>query len=245
MTGLSISDLKARSGLPGPRGNLELFYEFLKAATPRLVDDCLAELTNTTANSPEEFVGMCGVAGFALVHAPEQAVVLGHLARYASHPSWRIREAVAMAIQELPFPDLAARLAFTRRLETPDPFVHRAIVAGLCEPKNLRGQTGVTGVVDQLGRSTALLPRDGKLTEGEEALRKALGYAWSVVLVEAPEGSAKVFEALLEGSGRHLRWVVAENLKKKRLEKWNRDWVGRQEERLVQQHENETRRGRR
>lgn len=233
MTPLSVSDLKARSGLPGPRGNLELFYEFLRNASAQLVEDCLAELADTTANSPEEFVGMCGVAGYALLHAHEEDLLRKHLGRYAAHDSWRIREAVAMAIQELPFPDLGARLAFTRRLETSDPFVHRAIVAGLCEPKNLRGQTGVIGVVDQLKRSMALLPREGRLSEGEKALRKALGYGWSVALVEAPVGAEGEFEAL-EVSSPHVRWVVAENLKKKRLVKWNHEWVGRQNERLAQ-----------
>lgn len=233
MSGLAVSDLKAKSGLPGPRANLELFYAFLEHATPAVVAECLAELADETANSPEEFAGMCGVAGFALLHADEEAVLVPHLRRYAAHGSWRVREAVAMAIQELPFGDLVAREAFTRRLLTPDPFVHRAVVAGLCEPRNLRGQIGVERVVDQLERSTALVAHDRKLTEGEEVLRKALGYGWSVVLVEAPLDGKRAFEALVSVPSRHVRWVVAENLKKNRLAKWNPEWVSDLRRRLI------------
>ncbi len=226
MQEFSIDQLKALSGLPGPRGNLELLSAFIHQGSDTLVESCLAVIADDTTNSPEEFLGMCGVAGFALRHTDDQELVIGHLRQYAVHSSWRIREAVAIALQEMPFPDLAARVAFTDALELDHPLVHRAIIAGLCEPKNLKKQNcGQVRLFDQLERSTGLLNEGRKLSEGEESLRKALGYCWSVAIVAFPETGKGKFEALAQCPAKHIRWVVNENLKKNRLERLDPDWV--------------------
>lgn len=62
-----------------------------------------------------------------------------------------------------------------------------------------------------------------------KALRKGLGYCWSVAVAAAPEVGRPAFEALVaraERSGdRDLRWIARENLRKRRLERLDAAWV--------------------
>lgn len=59
-------------------------------------------------------------------------------------------------------------------------------------------------------------------SEAFKALRKGLGYCWSVAVAATPRTGAPVFEALVEraaASGdRDLRWIARENLRKRRLD---------------------------
>ena len=61
------------------------------------------------------------------------------------------------------------------------------------------------------------------------ALRKGLGYCWSVAVAAAPNTGRPRFEDLVEraaASGdRDLRWIARENLRKRRLERLDADWV--------------------
>ncbi|NLU43010.1 MAG: hypothetical protein GXX08_12510 [Firmicutes bacterium] len=57
----TIEYLIEHSNLPGPRANLELLYSFSRTATESQIMDCLAHIQDDTANSPEEFFGMCGI----------------------------------------------------------------------------------------------------------------------------------------------------------------------------------------
>ena len=77
-----------------------------------------------------------------------------------------------------------------------------------------------------LDRATADLAASAdRRDDGFRALRKALGYAWSVVVAAgAPEARAR-FEALLASGDPDVRWVVRENLKKARLERLDAAWV--------------------
>ena len=61
----TIQQLKQNSHLPGPRANLELLYSFSKTATEDEIRECLALIRNDTENSPDEFVGMCGIVAYA------------------------------------------------------------------------------------------------------------------------------------------------------------------------------------
>jgi hypothetical protein len=225
MEQISIEQLKKDSGLPGPRGNLELLSKFLRCCNQESVNLCLAELREDTRNSPEEFVGMCGVVGHALLNWKSRDELLRHLRNYASHQSWRIRESVAIAIQEIPFASLEDRIKMTEELETGDPFIHRAIVAGLCEPKNLKKQQGSERLFGHLVRATNVLDKTGKTSEGEDSLKKALGYCWSVALAEFFDEGKAAFGRIVTSTNKNLNWIARENLKKSRLIRKNRDWV--------------------
>lgn len=97
----TVQYLKDNSHLPGPRGNLELLYEFSKASTEKEINACLKVIKDDTENSPEEFVGMCGIVGYSVQNQNDNNKVLNYIQKFASHKSWRIREAVAMGIQEI------------------------------------------------------------------------------------------------------------------------------------------------
>lgn len=229
---ITVAYLKEHSNLPGPRGNLELLYRFGRECDPATVQEYLHQLRDETQNSPEEFAGMCGVLGFAMLHKDDLPVVFAHLHAYAAHRSWRIREAVAIAIQEISVDRLAETLPFIESTMTGDPYRLRAAVAGLCEPKLLVRQPDITRVLDLLLAITVSLCHDGKLGDGEDALRKALGYGWSVAVVAFPAGGKPAFESLYALPGRHIRWIVNENLKKNRLQRMDAAWVDACRQRL-------------
>jgi len=213
----TIEYLKEHSNLPGPRGNLELLYEFVKNATEKQVIDCLTYITENVENSSEEYIGMCGVVGYAVHNKKSTIDVLNFLKQYASHNSWRIREAVAMAIQEISENNMKETLENIYILKNGNSFQRRAVVAGLCEPKLLKDKHIANEVLGILLEITNELGHNEKLSTGDESLRKALAYGWSVAIVHTPENGKKVFERLLNCNGKHIRWIIKENLKKNRL----------------------------
>lgn len=221
----SVEQLKQNSHLPGPRANLELLYDFSKTATEDEIRECLALIKNDTENSPDEFAGMCGIVAYAVHHQADNQSAIGFIAQYVSHKSWRIRESVAIAIQELAEKDITATLKNIVNLKNGNGYEKRSVVAGLCEPKLLKDKAIAVQVINLLDEITATLAHDKKLTDEEDSLRKALGYGWSVAIVYAPAEGKKVFEKLLQKNGRHIKWIMKENLKKNRLIKTDSEWV--------------------
>lgn len=225
METFTIEYLMENSHLPGPRGNLELLYEFAKNADEKTIDKCLGFIKPDTANSPEEFVGMCGVLGHAVAYRNDNEETLAFLAKYASHASWRIREAVAMGIQEISVGNLEATIANIGTLASGNRLEQRAVVAGLCEPKLLKDKKLDRKVLATILSITKTLAHDEKISEAEDSLRKALGYGWSVVIAATPDDGKKEFEKLFDLRGKHVRWIIRENLKKNRLAKMDAEWV--------------------
>jgi len=229
----TIDYLLTHSNLPGPRGNLELLYAFAKNADAELVRQCLAYLTEEVSNSPEEFVGMCGVLGYAVLHRDDIRDVLGFLQPYAAHASWRIREAAAMGIQEISVGRVEQTLAGLADMAAGNDYEKRAVVAGLCEPKQLTDPACNRQILRLLTAITQGMEPEGKLLPAGEALRKALGYGWSVVVAASPQDGKAAFEGLLALPGKHVRWVLRENLKKNRLIKMDANWVAEMQRRAV------------
>lgn len=222
----SIENLLLNSNLPGPRGNLELMYSFSKQATAGEVDECLSYITDDLHNSPEEFVVMCGIVGYAVVNKEKLKETVSFFRKFASHASWRIREAVAMGIQEMTGDRLIEIMHELSGWLSGNEFEKRAVVAALCEPKQLKDKTSVSAVFSILKEITLnSFPEDGKLSDGQISLRKGLGYGWSVAVVASPDEGKKVFETLAGNSNRHIRWILKENLKKNRLSVMDRKWV--------------------
>jgi predicted NAD/FAD-dependent oxidoreductase len=106
------------------------------------------------------------------------------------------------------------------------PLERRAAVAALCEPRLLRKPDHVREVLALLARVTAELPElDDRRSDEFRTLRKTLGYAWSVAIVALPEKGKPLFEQLLTSDDADIGWVARENLRKKRLERMDGDWV--------------------
>lgn len=224
----TIQHLLEHSGLPGPRGNLELLHTFAGTARTEQVRQCLAYIKSDTANSPEEFVGMCGIVGYCVLHRTDIAGTLKFIRPYGAHASWRIREAVAIGIQELAEDRTAAIMDGLEEWMHGSELEQRAVVAALAEPKLLKDPAVAARVVELLSSmARGFSAFDGKISAERTVLRQALGYGLSVAAAANPDAGKKALEALARSKNRHIQWMVKENLGKNRLVKMDAAWVAR------------------
>lgn len=138
----TIEYLIKNSGLLGPRANLELLYSFSKNATENEVAECFSFYKDDLHNSPEEFVVMCGIVGYCIRNKDNIQQTLTTIRKYASHSSWRIRESVAIGIQEIAETNtnMSEILNCLKNWMNGNDLEKRAVVAALCEPKLLKGK---------------------------------------------------------------------------------------------------------
>ena len=87
-----IPFLKKESGLPGPRGNLELAHAVAQEGNKQQFEQFLS--FQAEENTPEVFLVFCGVLGLGRLAASEPKL-FEKLRAYASDTRWRVREAVA------------------------------------------------------------------------------------------------------------------------------------------------------
>lgn len=219
--------LLQESGLPGPRGNIELARAVAEEGDPLLFERYLAFDAGTApTNSPYEFLAFCGVLGLGKRLACGDSDVLPELRRHASDARWRIREAVAMALQYLGAVDMDALLQEMDHWSQGSFLEQRAAVAALCEPSLLRQQSQVERVLDLLDRVTASVQQAGDRRSDEfRVLRKGLGYCWSVAVAAHPEAGKVRMEHWLRTDDPDLLWIMKENLRKKRLARMDAEWV--------------------
>jgi hypothetical protein len=226
--------LLSESGLPGPRGNLELAQVVAEEGERELFFHYITFTADQApVNSPYEFLAFCGVVGLGRLLAEGDLSLLETLRRFASDPRWRIREGVAMALQRLGDVNMG-QLIFAMRAWSQGSFLEqRAAAAALCEPRLLgRAEIArqVLGILDDI---TAAVDRaDNRRGEEFLALRKGLGYCWSVATASLPsEGKARM-EKWLSHPDKDIRWIMKENLKKARLARMDVEWVRRWQEEI-------------
>jgi hypothetical protein len=222
----TIEHLLKNSGLPGPRGNLTLLYSFIGNANDEGINECLSYYRDDLHDSPEEFVVMCGVAGLCVRNGNDVKKSLELVRPYASHSSWRIREAVAIGIQEISVNRTGEVVKLLGKWAEGNGFEKRAVVAALCEPKLLKDRSEILSVLKLLEKITLDFKGNaGKLSDNETSLKKTLGYGWSVAIAALPEDGKKYFESMASVDNRHIKWILKENLKKKRLSAVDSKWV--------------------
>jgi hypothetical protein len=232
--------LLAHSNLPGPRGNLELAQ-----AAADLGEEAQfrrwAALSPDVApeNTPSCFLAFCGVVGLGAIVARRGEVPspraeggatppLQTLRALAPDPRWRIREAVAMALQRWGDADMPGLLAAMADWAYGNPWEQRAAAAGLCEPRLLAQPEHADAVLHVLDGITASIPRAiDRKGEAFGTLRQGLGYCWSVAVVALPEAGKPLMEKWLADADPDIRWIMRENLKKNRLVKMDAGWVAR------------------
>jgi hypothetical protein len=205
--------LKKHSGLPGPRANLELVAAVAEEGDP----DRLWRLSA----SRDEFLALCGTAGLGRIALLEPDSVMTRLHEMASDPRWRVREGVAMALQRIGRDSMAALLVQMKAWAKEDPFVQRAVVAGLCEPALLKDNheiVEVLALLDQITLSVSRTVPGDRRSDGFVALRKALGYGWSVAAAAAPQNAKPYFEKWLRSPDKDVAWIVKTNLGKTRMQ---------------------------
>src|SRR5512133_217623 len=81
--------LMKNSGLPGPRGNLELAYAAADTGSQKQFEHFLS-FDQAKENTPEVFVLFCGVIGIGKL-AASQPDLFHRVREYASDSRWRIR----------------------------------------------------------------------------------------------------------------------------------------------------------
>lgn len=209
--------LDAHSALPGPRANLELL-EVAGQLAP-------AELLRAWAVDPDEYRACVGTAGLGRLAAEGDPTAPAELRAAASDGRWRVREAVAMALQVLGDADPTALRAVADDWATGTPLEQRAAIAGVCEPRLLRTPEAARYAVDLCARVTASLadlPAARRRAPDTRVLRQALGYCWSVAAVADPGPGFRALTHLAEGlrigdGADDVRWILRENLRKARL----------------------------
>lgn len=230
-----VEYLRAHSGLPGPRGNLELmqaaadigdelrFRHWLSLGS-RLGTSGVPEAAAPT----DEFLAMCGIVGLGRLVAEGRRDLLTDLRSQACDPRWRVREGVAMALQRLGDADVGSLLAIARAWAEAEPYVQRAAIAAISEPRLLRDPDIARSAVDVVDRVTTLLAASKfRRTDEFRVLRQALAYCWSVVVVGSPSHGKKLMERWLDSGDADVRWIMRENLKKARLTRLDPEWAVR------------------
>ena len=219
--------LLKESGLPGPRGNLELAQVVADLGTSAQFEHWLTfDAEQAPTNTPQEFLAFCGAVGLGRLLAEGQKRRLKTLQRCAADPRWRMREGVAMALQRWGDADLDALIAAMEIWSRGNVLEQRAAAAALCEPRLLKDKAQVKRVLDVLDTITATLPAVAdRKSEGFIALRKGLGYCWSVAVAASPADGQKAMERWLTSRNPDVRWIMKENLKKNRLVRADAAWV--------------------
>ncbi len=171
--------LRANSGLPGPRANLELVEAVGQEAD--------ADLLWRLSASSDEFLALCGTAGLGRQVATDDSV-LPWLKELAEDPRWRVREGVAIALQRF-------------------------------------GRADMPGLIREMARSMAAT-RERK-HESFRALRKAMGYCWSVAAAANPEAGRPLLEKWLRSLDPDIAWVMKSNLGKARMKAFGKSWLAK------------------
>ena len=193
-----VAFLRERSGLPGPRGNLELMQVAADLGDESRFREWIALGAGT--GPTDEFLAACGVVGLGRLTAEGRTELVSELRQHACDPRWRVREAVAMALQRVGDSHLETLFEIAREWAMDRPYIQRAAIAAVSEPRLLRtpdAGSQALEIVDAV--TTSLVSMQERRTDEFRVLRQALGYCWSVVVVscpcprQAPHGGAAPF----------------------------------------------------
>ena len=221
-------------GLPGPRGNIELARAVAEEGDGARFARYLAfDAGQAPTNSPQEFLAFCGVLGQGKLLAGGDREALESLRRSATDPRWRVREAVAMALQRWGLVDMDALLDEMMGWGRGSLLERRAAAAAVCEPGLLGEAAHVGQVLDLLdGITTSLLGEQDRRSDDFQALRKGMGYCWSVAVCALPEAGKGRMEPWFSSEDRDVRWIMKQNLRKRRLERMDAGWVAHWKSRM-------------
>ncbi len=219
--------LMQESGLPGPRGNIELAQAVAEIGN----EEKFLLLLNFTpekapVNTPQEFLAFCGALGLGKLLVEGKKEYLEKLRLLASDPRWRTREAVAMALQIYGERYMEELIKEMEEWSGGNEYEKRAVAAALCEPKLLKQKEQISKVLRILDNITSSINKSkDRKSEGFKALKKGLAYCWSVAVVGYPDEGKKIFEKWTSCTDKDINWIIKENLKKERLKRMDQEWV--------------------
>lgn len=225
--------LLSNSNLPGRRGNIELAEAFgdvvegfAGAARARLWELCLG-MTEISAgeapvNTAEEFLPFCGAVGLGALGAISPSLyhlAAGRLRTLARDPRWRMREAVCFGLERLLAQRCRETLAYLEGwVRGGDPLEMRAAAAAVAEPRLLVDSKVAARALQIHAAIFAHFPAiQDRRAEAFRVLRKGLGYTLSVVVAALPQEGFAFIQQLAVSDDGDVRWILKQNLKKKRL----------------------------
>ena len=223
--------LLQESGLPGPRGNLELAQVVADQGKRSLFEHFLTFTPQVApTNDPHEFLAFCGVVGLGRLLAEGDEKILDQLRPFACDPRWRLREGVAMALQRLGKQDMRRLLDAMQIWSSGSWLEKRAAAAALAEPVLLHNEKDALEALQILDQITASMENSSEAkNEQYKTLQQGMSYCWSVVVAAAPERGKQLMEKWLASPDRVIRKIMQENLKKNRLVRMDPAWVEKME----------------
>ena len=227
----SQSDIEAylltNSGLPGPRSNLELLYAASDICREADLRKWLA-LTPQQApeNTPQVYLQCIGVRSLGrFILQDHREADRQTLRVFANDERWRVRECVAMALQQIGLQD--AKLLASITEEWLDGSLHelRAVAAAWAEPAVLKSTFSQETALKMMDTITLRYQQDKNSDiEARRILKKGLEYCWSVVVAANPELGKPYFEKWFHADTA-IRKIMLVNLSKNRLVKADPQWV--------------------
>lgn len=223
------SYLTAHSGLPGPRASIELARAAAAAAPPERIRAWLEhDAGRAPTNDPAEFLAFCGVLGLGRLFVEGDEGALTELLGHAGDERWRVREAVAMALQWIGRADFERLITEMRRWAGGTRLQQRAAAAALCEPGLLSEPGRAARVLEVLDAITASIAGEPNRSGDDFAiLRKGMGYCWSVAVAAEPASGKPVMERWINLDDPDVRWIMRQNLGKRRMHRMDPAWVER------------------
>lgn len=221
--------LLSKSGLPGPRANLELLYVAAAECEESLLRKWLATpIADAPENTPQVYLQCIAVVSLGrFILQNEQEPDIKALRRFANDDRWRIRECVAMALQTIgkSNPHLLAKITEPWLVGS----LHelRAVAAAWAEPVLLKTeftQQTALAFMDKITQRFQQDKSDDK--EATRILKKGLEYCWSVVVAANIEIGKPFFEKWFY-SDVTIQKIMLVNLTKNRLIKADPAWVSR------------------
>jgi hypothetical protein len=219
--------LLSKSGLPGPRSNLELLHVAAATCDETFLRKWLAmskeEAPENTSQVYLQCIAIVSLGRFILQQ--EQQSDLTALRHFANDDRWRIRESVAMALQTIGKENTKVLAQITEPWLAVSLHELRAVAAAWAEPALLKSafaqQTALT-FMDKITQRFQQDKSDDK--EARRILKKGLEYCWSVVVAANFTAGKPVFEKWFY-SDANIQKIMLVNLTKKRLSKIAPDWV--------------------
>ena len=219
--------LLSKSGLPGPRSNLELLYVAAAECEESILRKWLAmHIEEAPENTPQVYLQCIAVVSLGrFILQDENESDIKALRRFANDNRWRIRESVAMALQMIGKSNTQLLAAITEPWLDDSLHELRAVAAAWAEPVLLKtdfAQKTALAFMDKITYRFQQTESDDK--EARRILKKGLEYCWSVVVAANIEIGKPFFEKWFF-SDAVIQKIMLVNLTKNRLIKADPEWV--------------------